>query len=228
MSANTPGPLGRVRELLASAEDDGITPGDAEALTAKATSLLAQYGLDQVRLAEVDPESGPLTDLVVDLDNPWANVQVYLLAHLAEALRCEAIEVTRPDPGTRLHLFGHVSDIERAEVLYTGMITQMSRALAAEEVPATVDSLRAWRRSWMLGWATAAVSRVKAGEVRAADEAEDVLELAIVLRERAAHVRRRADEAYPCTNEKRQRYTTVSGYNTGYTDNHENSSSNSF
>ncbi|MCW2943022.1 MAG: hypothetical protein JWN00_6007 [Actinomycetia bacterium] len=115
MSANPPGPLDRVRALLVSAEVDGITPRDAEALTAKATGLLAQYGLDRVRVAEADL----VTDLVVDLDNPGANVQAYLLAHLAEALRCEAIEIARLGPAARLHLFGYASDIERTEILDT-------------------------------------------------------------------------------------------------------------
>jgi hypothetical protein len=217
MVINSPGPLDRVRALLVSAEEDGITPGDAESLTAKATGLLAQYGLDRIRLAEVDPEADRLTDLVVDLANPWANVQAYLLAHLAEALRCEAIEITRTDPGARLHLFGHASDIERTETLYTGLITQMSGAIAVHEVPTAVTSLRAWRRSWMLGWATAAVSRVEAAEARVLEEAEDGPELMNVVRERAALVRRRAEMAHPSTSKRRERYTAVRGYDVGFT-----------
>jgi hypothetical protein len=216
MTADPPGQLTAIRTLLAGAEADGIAPRDADALTAKAASLLAQYGLDRARLTAVDPEADLLTDLAVDLDNPWANVQAYLLADLAQALRCEAIEITRPDPGARVHVFGYASDIERTEVFYTGLIAQMSRALAAQPVPETAPSVRAWRRSWLLGWATSAVARIQAAEAQAADEAEDGPELAIVLRERAALVRRRADEVYPSTHEKRARYTAVSGYDAGY------------
>jgi hypothetical protein len=86
---------------------------------------------------------------------------------------------------------------------------------------ATVASVRAWRRAWMLGWATSAVACVKAAEAQATDEAEDGPELMNVLRERTTLVRRRADEAYPRTRETRQRYTAMSGYNAGYTHSHE-------
>jgi hypothetical protein len=229
----SPGPLDQlaaIRALLAKAEAGTTTPPEAQALTAKAVSFLAQYGLDRARLAEVDLEADLLTDPVIDLDNPWAKVQAYLLAHLAEALRCEAIEITRPGPGTRLHLFGHASDIERVEILYTSLITQLSRALATQEVPGTVTSVRAWRRSWMIGWATSAATRVKATEDQAAGEAEDGLELAIVLSERTTRVRRHADQAYPSARETRVRYTAVRGYNVGSAHGHEadvDSSSNS-
>jgi len=219
MSTGPPGGLAAIRALLVKAEAEATTSAEAQALTARAASLLTQYGLDRARLAEVDLEADLPTDLVIDLDNPWAKVQAYLLAHLAEALRCEAIEITRPGPGTRLHLFGHASDIERTEVMFAGLIGQMSRALVAQVVPDTATSARAcaraWRRAWMLGWATSAVDRIKATETQAFDETEDALELAIVLRERAVLVHRRADQAYPGARETRQRYSAVSGYDAG-------------
>jgi hypothetical protein len=49
MSAPTDA-LDRVRKLLAKAEDDAVTPEEAEALTAKAAELMARYGIDRVRL----------------------------------------------------------------------------------------------------------------------------------------------------------------------------------
>ena len=221
MSADPSDRLASIRALLAKAEADDISPGEAQALTAKAASLLAQYGLDRARLAEVDLEADLLTDLAIDLDNPWANVQAYLLVHLAAALRCEAIEIDRPGAGARLHLFGYASDIERTEILYTSLITRLSRDLAVQEVPGTVTSVRAWRRAWMLGWATSTVARIKAAEAQAAEEAEDGSELMDALRERSALVRRRVREAYPLTREARHRYAAVSGYEAGYTHDHE-------
>src|SRR5271168_223671 len=119
MPTCSPDPLDRVRGLLTEAGADNTTPHDALALTASATSLLAQFGLDRAHMAAVDPEADAPTDLAIDLDNPWANVQAYLLAHLAQALRCEAIEIARPGHGARLHVFGYACDIERTEILYT-------------------------------------------------------------------------------------------------------------
>jgi hypothetical protein len=159
MLTDEPGPLGTIRDLLAGAAAGGTTPADAEALTARAASLLAQHGLDRARLAAVDPEADQLEDRVIDLDNPWATVWAYLLAHLAEAMRCEAIEIDRRGPGACLHLFGYASDLDRTEVLFASLRTQMTRSLASQQVPATAPSVRAWRRSWLLGWATAAIAR---------------------------------------------------------------------
>jgi hypothetical protein len=220
MPADPPSPLAPVRELLAKAEAGGTTPRDAEALTAKAAGLLAHYGLDRVRLAEVDPEADLLADRVIDLDNPWAAIKAHLLAPTAEALRCEAIETSRPSPGTRLHLFGYATDIERTELIVASLLTQMSHALAAQEVPATATSVRAWRRAWMLGYVTAAIGRIEAAEARAIEEADDHPELAIVLHQRAQAVRRRSDEAYPHTRTTRESYTASSGYDSGYSHGH--------
>jgi hypothetical protein len=47
----------RVRKLLAKAEADGVTPPDAEALTAKAAELMAWAGIDQALLAAARPET---------------------------------------------------------------------------------------------------------------------------------------------------------------------------
>lgn len=214
MTASQPGPLARVRDLLATAEAEATTPHDAEAHTTRAAGMLAHYGLDHARLAAVDPEADPLTDRVTDLDNPWATVQAYLLAHLAGVLRCEAIETARPGPGTRLHLFGYASDLARTGILHASLHVQMTRALACQQVP-DAASPRAWRRAWMIGWATAATARIRAAETRAENAAEDGTELALALRDRALAVQHRADQAYPCTSTTRETVTST-GYDTGY------------
>ena len=49
--------LERVRKLLAKAEAGGVTPAEAEALTAKAAELMARYGIDRALLASRRPET---------------------------------------------------------------------------------------------------------------------------------------------------------------------------
>jgi len=57
-----PNLLERVRKLLAKAEDDSVTPAEAEALTAKAAELMARYGIDRALLAAARPRpTGPPT-----------------------------------------------------------------------------------------------------------------------------------------------------------------------
>src|SRR6266436_6966788 len=110
--------LARVRKLLAKAEALGVTPAEAQALTAKAAELMAKYGIDRALLAAERPETDHPADRVLDIDNPWARVQAHLLCGVASAMRCQCVVLPRVDPGARIHVFGFASDIERADVLY--------------------------------------------------------------------------------------------------------------
>ncbi|HYZ52765.1 MAG TPA: DUF2786 domain-containing protein [Streptosporangiaceae bacterium] len=211
--------LERVRKLLAKAEDDGVTPAEAEALTAKAAELMARYGIDRALLAATRPETDQPANRVIDVPNPWAQVRAHLLAGLVGAMRCQCVLLPAAG-GKRVHVFGYTSDLERAEMLYTSLLVQMAHGLAAAEVPVTARSARAWRRSWLLGYASAVVARVRAAEERAASDAEDRRDgtgpsTALVLADRSLVVRRHCEEAYPVTRKMRITYTG-SGYRTGY------------
>src|SRR5580693_4230853 len=211
--------LDRVRKLLAKAEDEGCTPAEAEALTAKAADLMARYGIDRALLGAVRPEA----DRKFGFEAPWADVKAHLLAALATALRCQCVQ-TQTEEGPRLHVFGYSSDLERAEILFTSLLVQMARALAQQVVPAYGNSAKAWRRSWMLGYCAAVVARVRAAEEAAvasagADDAaaaaDGAASAALVLADRSLTVRLQVSAAYPRLKKKRVTYSG-SGYGDGY------------
>ncbi|HEY7360817.1 MAG TPA: DUF2786 domain-containing protein [Streptosporangiaceae bacterium] len=213
--------LARVRKLLAKAEDAGVTAAEAQALTAKAAELMAKYGIDRALLAAERPETDRPADRVIDVGNPWARVQAHLLCGLASALRCQCVILPRRGPGSRIHMFGFSSDLERTDVLYTSLLVQMWQGLAAAEVPAWSRSPRAWRRSWLLGFAAAVVARVRAAEQDAtsratAPEAHAGSQTALVLADRALVIRRNIDRTYPVTRKSQVTYSG-SGYGAGYT-----------
>jgi hypothetical protein len=214
--------LARVRKLLVKAEAAGVTPAEAEALTAKAAELMAKYGIDRALLAAERPETDRPADRVIDIGNPWARVQAHLLCGLASSLRCQCVILPRRGPGTRIHVFGFTSDIERADVLYTSLLVQMWHGLAATPLPPRVRSARAWRRSWLLGFATAVVARVRAAEEGAARKAADPASgagsrAALVLADRSEVIGRTLRHAYPVTRTSRVTYTG-NGYGTGYSE----------
>jgi hypothetical protein len=95
----------------------------------------------------------------------------------------------------------------------------MARGLTAAVVPAGVRSVRAWRRSWLLGFVTAVITRVKAAEDRAAASAESETQTgpstALVLADRAVVIRRQVEQAYPVTRRTRITYSGR-GYSDGY------------
>jgi hypothetical protein len=212
--------LDRVRKLLAKAEDDGVTPPEAQALTAKAAELMAKYGIDRALLAADRPETDQPASRVLDIDHPWARVKAHLLCGLGSALRCQCILLSPPGGGSRVHVFGYASDIERTDLLYTSVLIQMWHGLAGARVPDWSSSPRAWRRSWLLGFATAVVSRVRAAEHGAACQAtavggESGSRAAVVLADRALVIRRNVEQAYPVTRTARVTYSG-SGYRDGY------------
>ena len=215
--------LDRVRKLLAKAEADGVTPQEAEALTGKAAELMARYGIDRARLGATRPETDAPADKVVALDNPWATMKAHLLSGLAQALRCQCVLLQGRRSGVRVHVFGYASDIERADILFTSLLVQMARGLAVQEVPAGAPSARAWRRSWMLGYCAAVVTRVKAAEQDAAQAADTEWaatgdagpSTALVLADRSLAIRRNAEQAYPRARRSHITYTG-SGYANGY------------
>jgi Protein of unknown function (DUF2786) len=211
--------LDRVRKLLAKAEGEGVTPAEAEALTAKAAELMAKYGIDRALLAAQRPETDTPDSRLVDVYNPWGRVRAHLLCGLASALRCQPILVTAPDGTLRVHIFGYASDLERADVLYTSVLIQMWHGLIAAQVPVRVPNVRAWRRSWLLGFAAAVTARVRAAEERAERTApipaNGQATAALVLADRSLVIRRNVAAAYPHTRTARTTYTG-SGYDDGY------------
>jgi hypothetical protein len=118
-------------------------------------------------------------------------------------------------------VFGYASDIERADVLYTSVLIQMWHGLAGAAVPEWSRSPRAWRRSWLLGFAAAVIARVRtaeaAAEAQAGREAPpgEGSRAALVLADRSLVIRRNVTAAYPVTRTARTTYSGT-GYGAGY------------
>jgi hypothetical protein len=218
--------LERIRKLLAKAGNEGVSPPEAEALTAKAAELMAKYGIDRALLAADQPETDRPADRIVTVENPWSRVKAHLLTGLATALRCQCVLLTGRD-GLRVHIFGYGSDLERADILYTSLLVQMWHGLVAAQVPDWASSPRAWRRSWLLGFASAVTARVRAAEEAAAGRASRDGQdgggggargsrTALVLADRSDVIGGHVGQAYPRLRRTRITYSG-SGYGVGYT-----------
>jgi len=211
--------LDRIRKLLVQAEDDSVTDAEAEAFTAKAAELMARYGIDRAMLAAAQPETDQPASKIITIGNPWAAVHAHLLTGIASAMRCQCI-LPGAATGARVHIFGYASDIERAEMLYTSLLIQMSHGLARAAAPQWTRSVRAWRRSWLLGFATAVIARIRAAERKATEEADtrrasESGSAALVLASRDQVVAAQAKAAYPVTRKTRTTYSGT-GYRDGY------------
>ncbi|MQA87528.1 MAG: DUF2786 domain-containing protein [Streptosporangiales bacterium] len=215
--------LDRVRKLLAKAEDPSCPPAEAEALTAKAAELIAKYGIDRAMLAASSDEADVLGDRVIVVDPPYALDKTQLLGGVAEALRCRAVRRTHYAPPEfrkqlMVHLFGFGSDLERTELLYTSLLIQSANALASRPVPPWQQPA-AFRRSWLAGFTSAVVARLREAERRAERQAERDpgagSSVALVLADRTALVDRRMAEEYPRVRNAPPRRLSGSGFRDG-------------
>jgi hypothetical protein len=210
--------LAKVRKLLALAEDPAATPHEAESCTAKATQLIADYGLDQALLATTAGGSDPVGDRVLTMDAPYAADKADLLSTLAHRLRCRAVRLTRWRGERReisLHLFGHRSDLERTELLFTSLLLQAANSLSRTPVP-PYEHKAAFRRSWLAGFRMAIGERLEEAEERAQAGTAERFEAAgtttaLVLADRSALVDSALREAYPGVRTARPRRFSGSG-----------------
>ena len=215
--------LAKVRKLLALAEDPAATSYEAETYTAKAAQLIADYGIDQALLAAAVPGSDPVGDRVLDLDAPYAADKAELLSTIAEHLRCRAVVRTRHTQAGKqrsMHLFGHASDLERAELLYTSLLLQSATGLARTPVP-PYEHKAAFRRSWLAGFRMAIGRRLAEAETRAESEAASRFAAAgrsssLVLADRSAQVEATMHAAYPGLTTARPRSLSGSGAADGW------------
>jgi hypothetical protein len=155
-------------------------------------------------LAAADPSLDVVGDRVVVLDRPYAADQAQLLAGVAVALGCRTVRRTRYPEGVKelsVHLFGHRSDLQRVEILFTSLLLQAMQALARTPVPGR-ENPAAFRRSWLAGFSESVTRRLARAERIAAEQAEARFtdrgtSTALVLVDRSAAVEAARDATYP-------------------------------
>ncbi|KAB8193215.1 DUF2786 domain-containing protein [Nonomuraea phyllanthi] len=183
--------LERVRKLLAKAER---TDNEHERATfmAAASALMAKHGIDSLPPAGTRQTPG---DRIVTLPAPWAREKARLVSLVAQAVRCRPLLVGRGEEGgQRVHVFGFAADLERADLLATSLLLQMASGLAHVEVPDGVSAVRAYRRSWLLGFTDEVYRLLCAAESRAEKASTGA---ALVLADRRAEVERAVAAHYP-------------------------------
>ncbi|SHN25347.1 DUF2786 domain-containing protein [Cryptosporangium aurantiacum] len=216
--------LATIRKLLAQAEDAAASPAEAETFTAKAAELMARYGVDRAMLADGDETVDAIADRVIDLDPPYALDKIGLLSGIARALGLQVVQRTGFGArGKELSalLFGYSSDIERTEILFTSLLVQAARGLAAARVPAR-ENKAAYRRAWLAGFSATVHVRLADAEYRARAEATATASTSatgrsaeLVLADRQRTVDQRFAEAFPKLRSAPRRVLTGSGHGAG-------------
>ncbi|HEX4811904.1 MAG TPA: DUF2786 domain-containing protein [Nonomuraea sp.] len=203
--------LERVRKLLAKAER---TDNEHERATfmAAASALMARHGIDSLPPAGTRQVPG---DRVVILPDPWAKEKARLVSLVAQAVRCRPLLIGRGEGGQRVHVFGFAADLERADLLATSLLLQMASGLARVRPPEGVTAVRAYRRSWLLGFTDEVYRLLCAAESRA-EAASAGTGAELVLADRRAEVERAVAAHYPDIRMSVPR-TSGTGYRAGVT-----------
>jgi hypothetical protein len=210
MPATKEDTLRKVRALLAKAEAEGVTPPEAEALTAKAAELMARYGIDAAMAAVRGNVRATPTNKVFDISAPYAQPKAHLLHVVAKALHCESITLGTRGPDDRVHIFGFESDIQQVEMLYTSLLLQMSHATARHPIPRGLvgRQIMAERRSYMLGFSSGVKPRLEEAYARAVAETDDsgTVGKEVVLASRDVAVRAALESEYSNIRTRRTTY----------------------
>jgi hypothetical protein len=138
-------------------------------------------------------------------------------------MRCSPILLDTKSGG-RVHVFGYESDLERTELLYTSLLLQMASALQAASAPGggrplfmEGGRLKAWNRSFLLGFSSMVTYRLRKAEERAVGEAKKEDETTgrpsteLVLADRSLAVQAQLRKEYPNT-----RMTRITSSGRGY------------
>ncbi len=182
--------LAKIRALLAKAES---TTFEAEALafTAKAQELMTKHAIDAAALhGAASPLAGAPSVIRVPIDSPYSSAKTRLLAVVARASRCRAVEFSRVGLA---EVIGRPSDLAAVELLFTSLLVQAQTALT--QAP---GSSRAYRSSFLFAYAMRIGERLREinDSVIAAASAEHGDGFLPVLRSQAAAVDDFIDERY--------------------------------
>lgn len=216
--------LDTVRKLLAKAEG-AATAAEAETYTAKAVELMARHGIDAALVAAAHPGHDEIGALRVPLCDPYSAGKARLLGWSAVALGCRWV-MHRGAGGRVLAVtvFGHASDRERVELLYTSLQLQATSQLVRLRPERPGESVAAYRRSWLHGFAAEVHRRLVAAEQAAEHAAAGrhpdggagaAPPVALVLADRRHRVESAFAAAFPRLASARRSVLSGSGYAAG-------------
>ncbi|GAA3234877.1 DUF2786 domain-containing protein [Pseudonocardia petroleophila] len=215
--------LDTIRKLLAKA-DGAATVQEADAYTAKAVQLMARHGIDDALLGAADPGHDEIGATRIAVDDPYSAGKARLLGWVGHALGCRCVlHGVGGGRVTGVTVFGHASDRARVEVLHTSLLLQATAQLVRLRPPRTGESVAAYRRSWLHGFAVEVHRRITAAREQARHDAEHDAagrgdpgpSVALVLADRHDRVERAWAEAFPDLGRARRTVLSGSGLHAG-------------
>ncbi|MFT4188479.1 MAG: DUF2786 domain-containing protein [Aeromicrobium sp.] len=213
----------KIRKLLALAENPAATTAEAEAFTAKAVALMAEYGIDEALLNSGEGREAGVADTILRFDSPFVRDKCLLAGVVALAMRCKPI-ILGVEPAMSVHVFGLPADVESVEMLMRSLLVQAAHEIGRAEIPKGED-LIAFKRSWWAGYGAAVDGRLREITAETLREAEERRNggpsVELVLAGTSLAVMRAVDESYPRRGSVRKPKPSGPGAYSGYTSGHQ-------
>lgn len=204
--------LERVRKLLARAEHPTTPPAEAEACSAKAAALMSRHLIDRAMVdAELHDRAEPVVRRLF-VEAPYIVGKVVLLDQVAKAFGIP-LAIGNSSP-RRCTLVGFAGDLAMVELLFTSLLLQASTAMRVASVGH--PNVKAFRRSFLFGYASTIGARLKAVRQETVQEATAATPgTDLVLVDRQAQVDAAFEREFPDIETFRPRATSGSGFVAG-------------
>ena len=197
-----PGPnrdkvMSTIRALLAKAESTEFA-AEAEALSAKAQTMMTRHAIDEALLHAGDLDSVEVVSHRVLIDSPYPTEKVHLLSAVGRANRTRVVWQEDLAMAT---VVGTPVDVDQVELLFVSLLIQSTRAMAEAGTadPGSFDRSPRFRRSFLTSYA------VRVGERLTAADAETTAtygaELVPVLRRQEEAIEATYERLFPHTRE---------------------------
>lgn len=202
-----------IQKLLSRAEATEFE-SERESCLAKVADLMARYSIEEAVVAAASSDGGsrgePIERLLV-VPAPYAARKVMLFGAVGTNCGCSVIDIGTDDDGIRrVAMIGFRGDVERAEVLVTSLLVQLTRSMLGDPGASRgrPGATAAWRRSFIVGFSIRVGQRLEEARRRRSGEmsTSDVLgegatprgsSLALVLADREAEVDAEVRRRYP-------------------------------
>lgn len=189
--------LAKIRALLAKAEGTD-NQHEAEAFTAKAAELISKWGLEDA-IAEAAADDRPkVTEKIITMEGSYQDDKAALLYLVGKGLGAKTVRLSGTKAtrgGVKVHVFGMPNDLTRVELLFTSLLVQAAQGLVVAQPSDPRESIKAYRRSWLTGFAQTIGARLDA--LRARDAREAGVGTDLVLFDRAKLIDQAVSEFYP-------------------------------
>lgn len=201
--ANRDKVLATIRALLAKAESTQFA-AEAEALTAKAQSMMTRHAIDEALLHAGAEESVEVISRRILIDNPYLVEKVHLLSSVGHANRSKVVWMEEFAMAT---VVGTPVDVDQIELLFVSLLIQATRAMAEAGAArsGSFDRSPRFRRSFLTSYAVRIGERLTEADAKAT--ASYGSELVPVLRRQEEAVDARYEELFPHTREMSTRKT---------------------